>query len=121
MESLSEEQKNDLMELQSIQQQMQLVLMQKQQLLLQQNETGKALEEIGKASGKLYRLAGSVMVEKEKSVLQSELKEEKESVEVRLSAFGKQEKKLKDRFEELRKKLEKSLPRQPSGESASLS
>jgi len=120
MESLSEEQKNDLTELQSIQQQMQFLVMQKQQLLLQQNEAGKALEEIENASGKLYRLAGSVMVEKEKSVLQGELKEEKEGVEVRLNAFAKQEKKLKDRFEELRKKLEKSLPRQSRGEGASL-
>lgn len=113
---MSEEQRQDLGELQSIQQQMQLLVMQKQQLLLQQNELEKAAAEIEKSSGgQLYRFAGGILVPKEKGVLQSDLKEEKESVEVRLNAFAKQEKKLKDRFEELRKKLEKSFPQQGEG------
>ncbi|MEM4255278.1 MAG: prefoldin subunit beta [Candidatus Norongarragalinales archaeon] len=117
---LNEDQKKDLIELQSIQQQMQLLVMQKQQLLVQQGELDKASEEIGKATGgQLYRFAGGIMIPKEKSVLESELKEEKESVEVRLNALAKQEKKLRERFEELRKKLEKSFPQ--LGESASAS
>jgi len=116
---LTDEQRKDLMDLQSIQQQMQMFVMQKQQLLLQQSEVEKASEEVEKASGQLYRLAGSVLVAKEKGVLQNDLKEEKESAEVRLNALAKQEKKLKDRFEELRKKLEKSFPKQLGGGTAS--
>lgn len=108
---LNEEQRKDLMEAQNIQQQLQVVLMQKQQLLLQKTEAEKASEEVEKASGQMYRFAGGVLVPKEKSVLQEELKEELESVEVRVNALGKQEKKLRERFEELRKKLEKAFPK----------
>ena len=108
---LNEDQKNDLTEMQSLQQQLQIVMSQKQQLLLQQNESDKALEELAKASGAIYRFAGGIMVQKDKATLEKDLKEEKESTEVRLGAIAKQEKKLKDRFDELRKKLEGSFSR----------
>lgn len=111
---LNDDQRKDLMELQNIQQQMQLFSMQKQQLMLQQGELEKAAEEVAKASGSIYRLAGSVLVSKEKDALQKDLTEEKEGIDLRLSAVAKQEKKFKDRFEELRKKLEKSFPSQPA-------
>jgi prefoldin beta subunit len=117
---LSDEQKNDVIELQNLQQQLQMIMAQKQQLLLQQNEVEKASEEVEKTAGPFYRFAGSILVPKDKTSLQTELKEEKESVEVRLNAFSKQEKKIKDRFEELRKKLEKSFPKQ-AGDNAIVS
>ncbi len=108
---LNDEQRKDLMELQDLQQQMQLVAIQKQQLLLQQGELEKAGEEVEKASGQLYRLTGSILVSKDKEALKADLKDELERVQMRLTAFAKQEKKVKDRFEELRARLEKSLPR----------
>lgn len=107
---LNDEQRKDLMELQELQQQMQLVALQKQQLLLQQGELEKAGEEVEKSSGQLYRLAGSILVSKDKEALKADLKDELERVQMRLTAFAKQEKKVKDRFEELRMRLEKSLP-----------
>lgn len=112
---LSEGQKKDLMELQALQQQLQIVLMQKQQLLLQQTELDKAQGEVEKASGQMYRFAGSILVAKDKASLEKELKEEKESADMRVNSLGKQEKKLKDRFEELRRNLEKSFPKQGLG------
>ncbi len=116
---LTEEQRKDLMELQDLQQQMQLLSLQKQQLLVQQSEAEKAIAEVGKSSGQVYRVAGSVLVQKEKATLQAELKDELESVGVRLNAFSKQESKVKARFDELRKKLEKSLPK-PQGDQAAI-
>lgn len=120
---LSEDMRKDLVELQALQQQIQMVLMQKQQLLMQQAESEKAQAEVEKGSGVIYRFAGSILVPRDKASLAEELKDEKESVEVRLSAIGKQEKKMKERFEELRKKLEKSFPRQPgqAGDNVSVS
>jgi len=117
---LSDEQKSDVMELQNLQQQLQMMMAQKQQLLMQQNEVEKASEEVEKNPGPFYRFAGSILVPKDKASLKSELNEEKESVDVRISAFSKQEKKIKDRFEELRKKLEKSFPKS-SGDNAIVS
>ncbi|HIH20324.1 TPA: prefoldin subunit beta [Candidatus Micrarchaeota archaeon] len=108
---LSENQRKDLMELQALQQQLQVVLMQKQQLLLQQGENEKAQAEVGKIQGTIYRFAGSILVPKESKTLVGELAEEKESIDVRLTALAKQEKKMRERFEELRASLEKSFPR----------
>ncbi|MFH1056739.1 MAG: prefoldin subunit [Candidatus Micrarchaeota archaeon] len=118
---LSEEQRRDLMELQNLQQQLQMMLMQKQQLLLQQSELENAGEEVEKSPGPFHRFAGGILIPKEKAVLQGELKEDKENTGVRLNAFSKQEKKLKERFEELRKKLEKSLPGLGGGSEPSVS
>lgn len=114
---LTEDQKKDLMELQNLQQQMQLLAMQKQQLLIQQSELEKASAEVEKASGQVYKIAGSILVQKDKATLQAELKDDLESAGVRLNAFSKQEAKIKLRFEELRKKLEKSLPMRQGDES----
>jgi prefoldin beta subunit len=98
--------RRDLVEFQNLQQQLQLVLMQRQQTQLQLAELEKAQEEIAKGEGKFFRFAGSILVPKEKNVLQKELKEEKESLELRQSVVGKQEEKLKERLNALRKKFE---------------
>ena len=106
---LSKDVKNDVIEFQNLQQQLQFIAMQRQQLELQAAELEKALEEVDKANGSLYRFVGSVIVPKEKSALAADLKSEKESAALRLTTFSKQEEKLKERFLSLRKRLESTL------------
>ena len=106
---LSKDVKNDVIEFQNLQQQLQFIAMQRQQMELQAAELEKVSEEVEKSDGLLYRFVGSVIVPKEKSALAADLKSEKESVTLRLGTFSKQEDKLKERYLSLRKKLESTL------------
>lgn len=109
MADLSAETKNDLMEFQTLQQQLQMLAMQKQQFAIQSAELIKAGEEVENANGALYRFSGSVIVQKDKSSLKSDLQKEKESIELRLGTLSKQEEKLKEKFLSLKKKLESAF------------
>jgi len=105
MESeLSEETKNELIEFQQLQQQIQLLQLQRQQTLAQIAEIDKAREEVEKntSGGQLYRFVGSIIVPKKKDELLKELAEERESLDVRVNAFKKQEDKLRERYNALR-------------------
>ncbi len=109
---LSEETKNELIEFQQLQQQIQILQIQRQQTLAQIAELDKAREEVEKtidANAKLYRFVGSIIVPKKKDELLKELSEERESLDVRVNAFKKQEDKLRERYDALRKKLEQKL------------
>ncbi len=103
---LSAQQREDVIELQNLQQQLQFLSMQRQQMELQVSELTKAGDEVTGSNGQLYRFVGSVIVPKEKASLKKELEAEKESIALRQGTFGKQEEKLKERFMTLRKKLE---------------
>ncbi|HII39286.1 TPA: prefoldin subunit beta [Candidatus Micrarchaeota archaeon] len=120
MDSLPEDMKRDVVEFQQLQQQLQMVAMQRQQSSLALAELAKAGEEVAKSSGKCYRFAGSVMVPKEKAALEAELKEEKESLDLRQGMFQKQEDKLRERLSTLQKKFAEFSTKQqkPSGKEA---
>lgn len=108
---LSESQKNDLMEFQSLQQQLQVVAVQKQQLQLASAELDRALEASSTSSGKLYRSVGSILVQKEPEALKKDLSSEKEMVKLRVDSLGKQEEKLKSRLTEIQNKFEAAMPK----------
>ncbi len=103
-----DELRNEIMEYQNLQQQIQLISMQKQQMQMQLSEIDKAIEELGKTGEKqqVYRLVGGVFIPKEPHALKKELAEEKEAIELRKSGILKQEGKITERFMALRKKLE---------------
>lgn len=108
MVELTEELKQELVSYQNLQQQYQLIASQRQQIQLQVLELDKALEEVSKAGTEtgFFRAVGGVLVPKTKATLDKDLKEEKESVEVRVSLLEKQEQKLRERLEAIRKKFE---------------
>ncbi len=108
-EKLSEDQKKEIMEYQSLQQQYQVLAMQRQQLAVALAENKAASEAVAKAKGKVYRFAGSVLVEKDKKALTEELDKEKETLELRSKVFDKQEKQLREKLEAVTKKLQASL------------
>ena len=108
-EKLTEDQKKEIMDYQSLQQQYQLLAMQKQQVAVALAENKAACEAIAKAKGKVYRFAGSVLVEKDKNTLVGELGKENETLELRSKVFDKQEKQLREKLEAVTKKLQASL------------
>ncbi|MFH0971519.1 MAG: prefoldin subunit beta [Candidatus Micrarchaeota archaeon] len=112
-----EELRNEIIEFQNMQQQMQLVSMQKQQIQVQLQEIERASEELLKTQEKAtcYKLVGSVFIPKAPAALKKELADEKESLELRKSGLLKQEAKLSERFGVLRKKLEAAQKTQASG------
>lgn len=103
-----EDLRNELIEFQNMQQQMQIILMQKQQMQVQLQEIERAKEELGKNAGKgaIYRFVGSVFIPKSADALQKELAEEREALELRRSGLQKQEGKLAERMNAIKKKVE---------------
>jgi len=122
MAEMNEDMQKELIEFQKLQQQLQMIAMQKQQTDLQVSEIDRAFEETGKAKDgeKLYRYFGGVLVPKEKESIQTDLKEEKEKLELRSSVLGKQESKFTERMQTISKKVNSFLKSQNEGEGAAI-
>ena len=99
----------ELLEYENLEKQLEVVLIQKHQLQLQQNEVKHAIEEIKKAEGKVFRSAGSIMVQSSKAEAESDLKERQELIDVKLGALEKQEKKLRESVSEAQQSLQEKL------------
>lgn len=113
-EEISEETKRDIQEFQGLQQQLQFLLVQRQQLSLQVSEVQRAEGEVSKSKKgeQLFRYVGTVLVPKKQEDLAKELKEEREKTQLYINTLQKQEEKIRERLEALRKKLEAELPKQ---------
>jgi prefoldin beta subunit len=122
-QQLSEEMKHDIQEFQGLQQQLQFLMMQRQQVAVQASEAQKAEEEVNKAKKgeQMYRYVGTVMVPKKQEDLAKELKEEREKSQVYVSTLQKQEDKVRERMEALKKKIEAKLPKAPASAQAGAS
>jgi len=117
MVELTDEMKQELVTFQSLQQQLAILQSQRQQMQMQVMELEKALEEVGKSgtdSG-FFRAVGGVLVPKNKAALDKDLKEEKEGLTLRSGVFEKQEQKLKERLDSIRKKFEALEKGAPAG------
>ncbi len=107
MADISEQTKQDIMQFQSMQQQLQVISYQLQQLLVQEKELERAIDALKKSDkNEAFRFVGSIIVPKDRATLLKELEEEKEQATERKGLFEKQETKLKEKAQELRKKLE---------------
>lgn len=102
----------EIIDFQNLQQQLQIIVMQRQQLAMQSAEMQKSLEEVKSSDGALYRFVGTVIVPKKKAALEAELKAEKETLDNRQSLMQKQEEKLRERYDMLRKKIEAELKKE---------
>lgn len=113
---LSPQVQDKLAQFQTLQQQLQLVALQKQQLNAVKNEAENALTELSKISEKqkVYKAAGMLLIESSKGDSEKTLNEEKELSETRIGVLERQEKKLSEKYEELRKELQSLLG--PRGE-----
>ncbi|WP_290899175.1 prefoldin subunit beta [Ferroglobus sp.] len=101
---------NLVAQLQQLQQQLQAVITQKAQLEAMIREIDDALKEMEKSqSEEVYKAVGSILVKVRKEDAEKELKERKETYEVRIKTLERQEEKLRERVAETQKKLQSML------------
>jgi prefoldin beta subunit len=103
---MSDEVQKLLEQAQVYQQQMQGVITQKEALSMQAMEIARALEELKKSKEtEVYKLSGPVLIKSNKADVEKDLKEKKETIDLRIKTLEKSETRLKEKVEELRKKL----------------
>ncbi len=109
---MSKQLQDQINRLQQMRMQLQMIAQQRQQLEMRLKETDEALEELEKIDSKtpVYKSIGSLLVKtKGKSEVKKELKENKDSFELRKSTLEKQEGRTKEKLNELQSKVQNSL------------
>jgi prefoldin beta subunit len=84
---------------------------QKESLIIQKLELDKALDELAKAADKeeVFKAVGPILIRSTKSALSGEMTEKKEMVETRLKSVDAQEKKLREKINEIQGRLQSML------------
>lgn len=108
-EEIGKEAEQLLMQFQIQNQQLENLLVQKQTLMFQKNEVENALKEF-ETGTEFYKIAGPILVKKDKETLKKEIEEKKEELDVMLSSVEKNEKKLREMVVKNRDKLQEMLP-----------
>jgi prefoldin beta subunit len=109
-QELDEKTKQQIQELQILEQNFQQLLMQKQAFQIELNETDRALEELKKAKGDVFKIVASQIVLKtSKPELEKETKHKKELVELRLKNINSQEKQFSDKIQKIRDEIMKKI------------
>ena len=103
--------KNDkkIQEMNIIEQNLQNILFQKQAFELEKDETLSALNEIEKSDDEVFKIIGQLMIKTEKSKIKKELEEKEKILDLRISAFEKQESYLKEKMDKIREELADSV------------
>jgi prefoldin beta subunit len=102
---MNNEQQNLIMEYQELQSKLQNIMMEKQQLLMQTREIDRALKALGDVTGKTYEMIGTVLIEREKDNINSDLLERKQMLDLRTESLEKNERTYKSRLQSLTEKL----------------
>lgn len=103
---------NQLAQLQELQQQAQVVIQQRQQIELQVREIERTLEELAKvpADAPLYKSVGALLVRaSDREKLEADLKDQQETMTVRLESAKRQEQRLRERVTALQTELQAAL------------
>lgn len=88
-----------------------MIGVQKQQVELQLAEVDAALEAMKDVKDdKVYKTVGPIMVRLDRTKVESELKNTKELLELRIKTLEKQEDKVKNKMNELNEQISKNLP-----------
>ena len=112
MENLPPKVQNQIAQFQQLAQQIQMITSQKMQLEAQVRELDKALQELDKAADDalVYKSVGSLMIQsKDKAGLVEELKEQKDTLDVRVKTLDKQDKHLRERHQNLQAQITEAL------------
>ena len=104
MAEIPEETQEKIRQLQMMEQALQQLLVQKQTFHLQLMELDSALKELDSA-GEAYKIIGNIMVLTKSEQLERELKEKKETLELRISSVEKQETKTREKAASLQKDI----------------
>ncbi|MFA6268246.1 MAG: prefoldin subunit [archaeon] len=102
-----EEQRSMILDFERNRQMLAGVSQQKQQTAMQLEMIDASLEELAKTKEKtVYKVVGNVLFQKDAREMEKELKEKKESVELRQKTFDKQEELLIKKLNSIRAKIE---------------
>jgi len=105
--------------LQQFRVQMQMITQQRQQVEIRLKEIEEALQELDKTDEKtsIYKSIGAILIKtKGKDDVVKELKENKESLELRKTTLDKQEGRTKEKLNELQSKVQSALNLPDKGE-----
>lgn len=102
---------NQLAQLQQVQQQAQALAQQKNQLEIMIKESDMAIEELEKveADCEIYKNIGSLLIKTDKNKTVDDLKEKKETLNLRLQTIIKQEERIHKRFTQLQEQLKTAV------------
>ena len=98
------ESEEKIAQLQLLEQNMQNFTMQKQQFQMQLNEIASALENL-KDSEKSYKIVANIMINAKKEDLESELKQKKEMLEIRIKNLEKKEESIREKSQKIQKEV----------------
>ncbi len=119
MKELPKELQHTLAQFQQVQQQAEAIATQRLQLEVQLKDVEKALEEVEKLpeDGEVYKVVGNLLVKSEKGKVEAELRDRKETLELRVKTLKKQEEKVATRLKELQQKIQAGIQRSGIGQS----
>ena len=100
MAEVSKEAEQKINQLQLFEQSLQNLLMQRQQIQSQLVEIESALNEL-KGASESYKIIGNIMVSAKPDDLQQSLESKKETLQLRIKTFEKQENHIKEKAEKL--------------------
>jgi len=113
MNNLSPQLQNQIAQFQQVQQQLQTVSTQKIQMDAQKKEIERTISELEKASGDVYKNVGSLLMKADdKDALKIELQESVETLDIRIKALERQEKTLREKFQNLQETINKAMGHQ---------
>jgi len=108
--------RDKIMQYQQMQESLEYFMIQEQQLRLKISECEEALKKIENYNeGKIYVIAGRVMIEAKKDETIAKLKEDKEVAEIKLKSIERQESKLKEGIAKLGAELQEILQQAQKG------
>ena len=102
-----------IMQFQTYQQQSQMITGQKDIMKAQIIELGNCLTELEKSGNReIFKSVGPMLIKTSKEEMQKDLKEKKESMEVRLKSMDSEDNKLKEKVKELQEKIQESMKKE---------
>jgi len=114
---VSQEMQENIGRLQMLEQNIQMFSSQRQNFQMQLEEIENALKELQKTKNRPYKIIGNLMVASDAKELVEELTSRKETITLRVQSLEKQEKKLKEKAEELQKTIMNALQQEKGGSS----
>jgi len=120
MDNIPPKVQNQIAQFQQLTQQIQMVATQKIQLEAQVKELERTVQELEKTTddSAVFRNVGSLLIQvKDRAGLIAELKEQKETAEVRVKTLDRQDKHLRERHQNLQQQITQAL--QAAGPTAS--
>ena len=106
---MDKETEQSIAQVQMMEQNMQTTVMQKQSFQAQLLEIENAIKELQESKKEVFRIVGSLMIEGNKEDLKKDLNNKKEIFELRVSNLEKQEKKIKEKAEQLQAAVMKQI------------